>query len=36
MPDGDLRLHALTEGARIDGGELSYPPPADRAQSLFE
>jgi uncharacterized protein (DUF488 family) len=27
MPDGQLRPHTLTEGARTDGGELSYPPP---------
>ena len=37
MPDGDLRPHTLTEGARIDGGGLSYPPPeVDQAPSLFE
>ena len=37
MPDGELRPHTLTEGARIDGGELSYPPPqADRTPTLFE
>lgn len=27
MPDGQLRPHSLTEGARIDDGGLSYPPP---------
>jgi uncharacterized protein (DUF488 family) len=37
MPTGELRPHTLTEGARADGGELSYPPPqAGRAQTLFE
>ena len=37
MPTGDLRPHTLTEGARTEGGELSYPPPrADRAQTWFE
>jgi uncharacterized protein (DUF488 family) len=37
MPDGELRPHTLTEGARIDGGELSYPPPqADRTPTLFD
>jgi uncharacterized protein (DUF488 family) len=37
MPTGELCPHTLTEGARIDGGELSYPPPqADRAPSLFQ
>jgi hypothetical protein len=37
MPTGELRPHTLTAGARIDGGELSYPPPqVDRAPTLFE
>jgi uncharacterized protein (DUF488 family) len=27
MPNGELRPHTLTEGARIVDGELSYPPP---------
>ena len=37
MPDGELRPHTLTEGARIDGGDLSYPPPqADQTPTLFE
>jgi uncharacterized protein (DUF488 family) len=37
MPDGGLRPHTLTEGARIEGGELCYPPPqADRAPTLFD
>ena len=27
MPAGELRPHTLTDGARIAGGELSYPPP---------
>lgn len=29
LPDGELRPHSLTEGARINGGELSYPPPQE-------
>jgi uncharacterized protein (DUF488 family) len=29
MPDGELRPHTLTEGARAEGGELSYPSPQD-------
>ena len=37
MPDGELRPHTLTEGARIDGGGLSYPPPeGDQMPSLFD
>ena len=37
MPTGELRPHTLTEGARTEGGELSYPPPqADRPPTLFE
>ena len=37
MPDGDLRPHTLTEGARIDDGGLSYPAPQmDQAPNLFE
>ena len=37
MPDGELRPHTLTEGARIDGGGLSYPPPeVDQTPSLFD
>jgi uncharacterized protein (DUF488 family) len=36
MPDGALRPHALTEGAVIDGGEVSYPPHADQAPTLFD
>jgi uncharacterized protein (DUF488 family) len=37
MPDGELRPHTLTEGARIDGGGVSYPPPeADQPRTLFE
>ena len=36
MPGGDLRPHALTDGAKIEQGELSYPPPVDSAPSLFE
>jgi uncharacterized protein (DUF488 family) len=30
MPSGELRLHTLTEGAKVDAGELTYPQP-DRA-----
>jgi uncharacterized protein (DUF488 family) len=37
MPDGELRPHTLTEGARVEGGELDYPAPQeDRARPLFE
>jgi uncharacterized protein (DUF488 family) len=36
MPSGEVRPHSLTEGAKIDGGELSYPLPADQTPSLFE
>lgn len=37
MPDGGLRPHSLTEGAKIDAGSLSYPPPeADRTRTLFD
>ncbi len=37
MPDGKLSPHTLTGGARIDGEELSYPPPqAEQAPTLFE
>ena len=37
MPDGQLRPHTLTEGAMIDGGDLSYPPSqADRTPTLFD
>ena len=37
MPDGELRPHTLTGGARIDGGELIYPPPeAGQTPTLFE
>ena len=35
MPDSELRPHTLTEGARIEDGELSYPPP-DPARTLFD
>jgi uncharacterized protein (DUF488 family) len=35
MPAGGLRPHTLTEGARVEGGEVSYPLP-DQGQSLFE
>lgn len=37
MPSGDLRPHTLTKGARVEAGELTYPPPgADQAQLLFD
>lgn len=37
MPTGDLRPHTLTEGARIQDGELTYPPPnANQTQFLFD
>ncbi|AMV37900.1 DUF488 family protein [Planctomyces sp. SH-PL62] len=37
MPSGTLRPHILTEGARVEGGELSYPSPReDERASLFE
>jgi uncharacterized protein (DUF488 family) len=37
MPTGELRPHTLTEGASLDGGELSYPPPqSGQGQFVFE
>lgn len=37
MPTGQLRPHTLTEGARVESGELTYPlPEAEETQSLFE
>lgn len=37
MPSGELRPHTLTEGARIEGQEVTYPPRGDdRTQLLFE
>ena len=36
MPAGDLRPHTLTAGARVEDGELSYPPAADTTPTLFE
>lgn len=37
MPSGELRPHTLTEGAKLEGGELIYlPPEEDKAQRLFE
>ena len=37
MPDGDLRPHALTEGARVGDSGLSYPPPQEeRTPTLFD
>ena len=37
MPSGELRPHTLTEGARIESGELMYPPPEEnKTQLLFE
>jgi uncharacterized protein (DUF488 family) len=36
MPDGELRLHTLTEGAKAEGGELSVPlSQEDRTLLLF-
>ena len=35
MPAGDVRPHTLTDGARVEDGELSYPPPADDTRGLF-
>lgn len=37
MPDGALRPHTLTTGARIDGDGVSYPPPREnQTRTLFE
>jgi uncharacterized protein (DUF488 family) len=37
MPDGELRPHTVTGGARVEGGELSYPSPqVDGTLPLFE
>jgi uncharacterized protein (DUF488 family) len=36
MPDGELRPHTPTEGAKIEGGEVSYPPQVDRTPPLFD
>jgi len=36
MPDGTLRPHTLTEGARVEGGEVSYPPQVDQTPTLFD
>jgi uncharacterized protein (DUF488 family) len=37
MPSGDLRPHALTAGARIEAGALSYPPDGtDQVRLLFD
>jgi uncharacterized protein (DUF488 family) len=37
MPSGELQPHALTAGARVESGELTYPPPgADQAQLSFD
>lgn len=36
LPDGELRPHALTEGARIEGGEVSYPPQPHQPPTLFD
>ena len=32
MPSSDLRPHTLTDGARVETKELTYPPGADQAQ----
>jgi uncharacterized protein (DUF488 family) len=34
MPSGELRPHTLTEGARADGGAVSYPSP-DQGRTVF-
>lgn len=37
MPSGQLRPHTLTKGAKVEGGELTYPPTEeDKAQLLLE
>jgi uncharacterized protein (DUF488 family) len=37
MPAGDLRSHTLTEGAKVEGGKLTYPGPgADQTRLLFD
>ena len=36
MPTGDLRPHTLTDGARVVGGELTYPPPGADQAFLFD
>jgi uncharacterized protein (DUF488 family) len=37
MPSGELRPHTLTAGAKVEAGELTYPPlGADQAQLLFD
>ena len=37
MPSGELRPHRLTQGARYEAGELTYPPPgADQGHFTFE
>ena len=35
MPSGELRPHTLTEGARAEGGAVSYPSP-DQRRTLFD
>lgn len=35
MPTGELHPHPLTEGARVEAGTVSYPPP-DQGPTLFE
>jgi uncharacterized protein (DUF488 family) len=34
MPSGELRPHTLTEAAKVEGSEVSYP--LDQGQTLFE
>lgn len=36
MPSGELHLHRLTKGARIENGELTYPPDTEYTNLLFE
>ena len=34
MPSGELRPHTLTEGARVEAGELTYPQPDGADQGM--
>ena len=37
MPSGELQPHTLTEGARVEAEEVTYPPPGtDQGQLLFD
>lgn len=35
MPSGDLRPHTLTSGAKVEGGEVTYPPQESQGDTLF-